>query len=227
MKRFGTVLVNPLRTMAEPMNIREDGQVSNLAVWIRRFAHGLSFLAVFLCLVTITMEATSVPPKYQEVHERNCLRFFISFALTASLAAILHGISRGFSPPCVQTQRCKWIVRAFYYGLLLVGPVLLSEGHVFHVKAKGRAAEIQTQIDGSAPGAEFRNPYRNYQAICDVAGMGCLCGFLLWTGVAFLVKLSEEATRRIRPASRTAATGPGRTRDLGDSGRAKNSGVHD
>ena len=83
-----------------------------------------------------------------------------------------------------------WIL---FFVLIFAGSSLLTEGHVFYVKAKVRESE-KTEI--LKKHGYYENPYWVWRSLCDICGMACFGVLGLWLYAAFLHKTAELVSRR-------------------------------
>ena len=145
----------------------------------------LGSLALFTCVV----------PELRESHERFQIAMLILFVASVSVSAICAGIVRSGEAPRKRSKVKSILVRVAPYLLLFMGLFFLTEGHVYHVKAKGRKSQQDMLL---ARDGYCENPYWEKQLLCDFLGVVCLgsCGLWLWS--AFLFKLAESTANVCR-----------------------------
>ena len=154
---------------------------------LTRWSAGLS---VFAGVMFVLFSCISVTQQLQDAHTRNTRLVFLIFVSLLSFAACFYGVSCGVNGKQVSSRARTWLLRISFYGLFMLGPILLTWGHVFHVKAKVREPEMSRIA--STEGIEYSH-FRTYEAACDCLGVMCVGGWLLWLWCALVAKASQFA----------------------------------
>lgn len=150
----------------------------------KRLQGWATIFSIFTGLTLLIFSITSVVPEGREIHTRIMVFVCLSFVCLSTLAAACCGLSWSLRERNA-SHSGTLIVRIVFYGLFLLGPMLLSWGHVFHIKAKQRNQELSglVSVEGYA-----NNPYVNYCAICDSLGAVCAGCWFLWLWCTIVAK---------------------------------------
>lgn len=94
------------------------------------------------------------------------------------------------------TRRCaprlrRCLVRIAFYGLFLLGPALLSQGHAFYVLANQHEAGLVHAQNGTQNPERHGNPYRTYQVLCDRLGFACIGVWFAWLVCAVVIEMAH------------------------------------
>ena len=68
------------------------------------------------------------------------------------------------------------IIRILFYGLFLLGPYILTESHIIHVRMQKECAVIK---DDNLR-MELTNKYKRWICALDIIGGACLCFWMVW-----------------------------------------------
>ena len=158
-------------------------------------------LVARLCLLlTITFgvawllnRCITVVPWLEETFRRLSLFLTCGFLLFISLTAILYGVIKGCEPRIKDSKAKRVSAWILFFALLFAGSDLLTEGHVFYVKAKQRESERKVILRDNG---YYENPYWTWHSLCDTGGVACFGILGLWLYAAFLHKVAELVSRR-------------------------------
>ena len=85
-----------------------------------------------------------------------------------------------------------WLIRLFFYGLLLSGPCFLTEAHSIHVR---RQHECSLTDDANAR-KRIHDKYYARERLLSVLGFSCVSTWLAWFAVALVMK-THQAIKQI------------------------------
>lgn len=68
------------------------------------------------------------------------------------------------------------MIRVLFYGLFLLGPYILTESHIIHVRMKKESSMI---ADDSSR-MELTKKYERWICVLDATGMACFCLWTVW-----------------------------------------------
>ena len=161
----------------------------------------IAFVARLCLLLTIAfavawllISSITVAPRLEETFQRFSLLLVCGFLLFVSLTAILYGVAKGCKPRIKDSKTKRVFTWILFFSLIFAGSSLLTEGHVFHAKAKVRESE-KTEI--LREHGYYENPYQTLRSLCDICGMACFGMLGLWIYAAFLNKVAELVSRGV------------------------------
>lgn len=168
--------------------------------WISRAVKKRIFaMAVLLsCLLGISIASCDLALNLAaetSVSQTTLLWLLAAFCIVSSVAAILHGILAADNGKGKSTRGVRILTRVLFWGLLLIFPCLLAEGHSYYIRGQ------QFKVEQEKSGLNDVNPYRTKQVVCDVMGFSGGCGWVLWIWWSLLSKASGGSVslaRRIR-----------------------------
>ena len=88
----------------------------------------------------------------------------------------------------------RWLIRLFFYGLLLSGPYYLTEAHSIHVR---RQHECSLTDDANAR-KRIHDKYYARERLLSVLGFSCVGTWFAWLAVALIVKTHQTIKQRRR-----------------------------
>ena len=145
-------------------------------------------LSVFVGIVFVLLSCTSVAPRMQAVHSRIMVLVLALFIVLVSFASACSGVAGSLIANQVVSRGRRWLVRISFYGLFLVGPMLLSFGHFFYIKAKAHESDTaQITLVGDCS----RNSYMPLHTTCDILGVISVGGWLLWAWCVLVAKSTQ------------------------------------
>ena len=160
----------------------------------------IAFVARLCLLLTIAfavawllISSITVAPRLDETFQRFSLLLACGFLLFVSLTAILYGVAKGCKPRIKDSKAKRVSAWILFFSLIFAGSSLLTEGHVFHVKAQVRESEKTEILEKHG---HYENPYWVWRSLCDICGIACFGILGLWLYTAFLHKAAELVSRR-------------------------------
>ena len=157
------------------------------------FARAVAGWAKVVAVVSSVLGAlaffTCVVPEQEENLERFQIAMLILFLASVSMSAICAGIVRSAEPPRKRSIAKEVVVRVAFCLLFFMGPFFLTEGHLYHIKAKERESQQDMLL---ARDGYYENPYWERQWLCDFLGIVCLGSWIVWLWSSFLFKLAES-----------------------------------
>ncbi len=67
-------------------------------------------------------------------------------------------------------------IRILFYGLFLLGPCILTESHIIHVRMQKECSVIKDE----SLRMELTKKYNQWICVLDIIGGACLCLWMVW-----------------------------------------------
>ncbi len=162
---------------------------------MRSVAFTAMAVAVFSGILGTLALFISVVPEWEKGLARFQIASLILFLVSVSLYAVCAGIVRSGEAPRKGSKAKTICVRVAFYLLFLLGPLFLTVGHSYYVKAKERASQQDMLL---ARDGYYENPYWEKQQLCDFLGIASLGSWCAWIGSAFLFKVAGSIAGKCR-----------------------------
>ncbi len=85
------------------------------------------------------------------------------------------------------------ILRILFYGLFLLGPFILTESHVLHI----RMQQESSLATNDRLRMELRKKYKPWIYTLDIIGTSCFCLWMAWLLCAIGFKIAKQAKRNM------------------------------